>query len=106
VQGRQQLTPCVGSWDRDILWLVRVRENNFRAHIAIEASRISASNAGARPRITAIGAGIFAGVARSVRVGRLTMRQSSSTGIAELQCVVSRLMRIDVYNARAMLAFN
>jgi hypothetical protein len=45
------------SRDKDILCLARVRENRFRAHMAVEAPRISARDADARPRCTAIGAG-------------------------------------------------
>jgi hypothetical protein len=55
-QVRQQF---IRSRDSDMLCLVRVRENRFRAHIAIEASRISATNAQARLRVTANGTGLF-----------------------------------------------
>jgi hypothetical protein len=66
VQSRQQFIPRVLYRDKNVLCLFSVRENSFRVHIAIEAPRISTIDAKAMPRITAIGPGLFAGVAQTV----------------------------------------
>jgi hypothetical protein len=67
--------------DKDLLCLARVRENKFRAHMAVEAPRISTE----RPRSAAIGAGFLPeSLVRSIAPRHLFRRLASSKRLLKL----------------------